>query len=193
MKNTGIYVIESPSGAVYVGQSRDISTRWKSHLRTPPSKHTIVHKSLKKYGVHSHKFKILLHLENTIDQCVLDCYEQQYIKLFKDNGFNVMNISPGGSAPMFGRKHTEESKAKMSVNNKGVNNPNYGKGCFGAKSGRARAVIQYDINGTYLREYVTITEAANTLNINRLSISNAVNNRAHTAGGFIWKYKTTTP
>jgi hypothetical protein len=192
MKNTGIYIIESPSGAVYIGQSRDISTRWKSHLRTPPSKHTIIHKSLNKYGAQAHKFKILLHLENAVDQCVLDCYEQKYIQLFKDNGFVVMNISPGGSAPMYGRKHTEAAKSKMSVSRSGVNNPNYGKGCFGAKSGRARAVIQYGLNGDYISEYSTITEASNTLNINRLSISNVVNHRAYTAGGFVWKYKSTT-
>lgn len=144
-----------------------------------------------KYGPDAHRFKILLHLDNGIDQSVLDCYEQKYIQLFKDNGIKVMNISIGGSAPMYGRKHTEAARAKMSVNNSGVNNPNYGKGCFGAKSGRARAVLQYSLTGDLIKEFVTVTDAATQLNINRLSISNNVNKRSYTAGGFIWKYKNT--
>lgn len=189
MKQSGIYAIESPSGAVYIGQSRDIQKRWKSHLRTPASKHTIVHKSLKKYGAEAHKFMILHFLDNEADQNILDSYEKEYIKLFKNNGFRVMNISMGGSAPMYGRKHTEEAKAKMSVNNLGANNPRYGKGCFGASSGRARPVLQYSKTGVLINEFVTITDASRQLNINRLSISNVVNKRAFTAGGFIWRYK----
>lgn len=189
MRRSGIYIIESPSGAVYIGQSRDIPKRWKSHLRTPASKHTIIHKSLKKYGAEAHKFTILHFLNNDVSQNILDCYEQEYIKLFKNNGYRLMNISPGGSAPMYGRKHTEESRAKMSTSRAGENNPNYGKGCFGADSGRARPVIQYSKDGTFINEFVTITDASRQLNINRLSISNVVNKRAFTAGGFIWRYK----
>lgn len=191
MNQTGIYIIESPIGSIYIGQSRDIKTRWKTHLRTPVSKHTIIHKSLKKYGAEAHKFSIAMHLNNEVDQSILDRYEQDYIKLFKDNGFKVMNISIGGSAPMYGRKHTEETKAKMSINNSGTNNPNYGKGCFGANSGRARPVMQFSKDGIFIKEFVTVTDASKQLNINRLSISNVVNKRAFTAGGFIWKYKTT--
>lgn len=187
--SVGIYSIQSPSGAIYIGQSRNVEKRWKSHKRTTPSRHTIVHKSFKKYGFDNHKFRIEQHFSDNVPQLLLDRYEMDYINHFRTNGFDVMNITDGGGAPMLNRKHSTCTIEKMRKNNSGERNPNYGKGCFGAINGRARKVIQLDLLKNVIREFDTITEAAAQLSINRLGISNVVTGRSKTAGGFIFKYK----
>ena len=53
-------------------------------------------------------------------------------------------------------------------------------------------VIQYDLNGKYIREYEGIRDAARKTGFSRSSISDCLNpKRKHkTAGGYKWKYKT---
>lgn len=53
------------------------------------------------------------------------------------------------------------------------------------------AIIQYDINGNFIKEWNSITEAAISLNINKGNIQKCCNNKYgyKTVGGFKWKYK----
>ena len=50
-------------------------------------------------------------------------------------------------------------------------------------------VIQYDLNGNYIKIHDSITEAANSLNCNFQNISKCCKEKANTAYGFIWKYE----
>lgn len=189
MSGRVIYCIESPIGAVYIGQTRDFNKRVAQYRSLNCVNQIKIYRSLKKYGFENHKFEKIHHFFHNERQELLDTYEKSYIKLFRENGFSVLNISNGGGAPMDGRKHSEATKAKMKGRLLGKLNPNYGKGCFGVKNGRRRAINQYDTNGNFIKEWDTITNASKELNINRLSISNVVNDRAKSAGGFVFKYK----
>lgn len=42
-----------------------------------------------------------------------DFWECEYIQNFRERGFDLTNIADGGGVPMRGKKHTEESKAKI--------------------------------------------------------------------------------
>ena len=55
---------------------------------------------------------------------------------------------------------------------------------------RSVSIIQYDINDNIIQEWPNAVKASEILNIKVASICNALKNRAKTAGGFIWKYKT---
>ena len=56
---TGIYKITSPSGKVYVGQSKNILSRWYKYSKMNCEKQTVLYRSLKKYGFENHSFDIL--------------------------------------------------------------------------------------------------------------------------------------
>ena len=53
-----------------------------------------------------------------------------------------------------------------------------------------KKVIQYDLDGSFIRVWDSITEASRTLNIQHPCISDCCRGKQKTAGGFIWKYAT---
>lgn len=73
--------------------------------------------------------------------------------------------------------------------NKDKGNKDFGK--YGRS--RSKPIIQYDINGTKITEFNSITEASKKLNINKKSIINCLKciKWYKTAGGYIFKYKET--
>ncbi len=50
-------------------------------------------------------------------------------------------------------------------------------------------VLQYDLNGNFIREWRSILEAETTLNIAHSKICAVCRGKCKTAGGFVWKYK----
>lgn len=52
-----------------------------------------------------------------------------------------------------------------------------------------KQIVQYDRSGNFIREWESIQQASNELNINRSDIGSVCNGRYKTAGGFIWKLK----
>lgn len=72
-------------------------------------------------------------------------------------------------------KHSEESKRKMSESKKGRPAKN------------RRKIIQKDKEGNIVKEWPSLTEAQNALNIK--GIGNVLTGRAKTAGGYVWEYK----
>lgn len=54
---------------------------------------------------------------------------------------------------------------------------------------RARGVIQYDLQGTPIKEWNCISEASEETKIERRNIIACCRERRHTAGKYKWKYK----
>ncbi len=52
-----------------------------------------------------------------------------------------------------------------------------------------KAVLQYDLNGNLIKEHYSMINASRQTKAQRSSIWKVCNNKAKTAGGFIWKYK----
>lgn len=50
-----------------------------------------------------------------------------------------------------------------------------------------KRVLQYDLDGNFIREWLSASEAQKTLKIN--NVSNVCNGKRKKAGGYIWKYK----
>ncbi len=115
VKRVGIYRMISPSGKVYIGQSRDITNR-KSRYKTLTCKNqSKLYASLKKYGYDAHNFEVLVWLDDDISQEKLSELESFVISIYKDSGAELLNLKDGGS---FG-KHPLESRLKNSLSHKG--------------------------------------------------------------------------
>ncbi len=52
-----------------------------------------------------------------------------------------------------------------------------------------KSIIQYDLEGNFIREWSSTREASKELNIRETSISQNLTNKQKTSGGYIWKYK----
>lgn len=52
-----------------------------------------------------------------------------------------------------------------------------------------KEIIQYDLNGNFIKEWKGVKEAARILNIKPPNLSATLNGRQKTCGGFIWKFK----
>lgn len=126
MKNSAIYIIKNNiTQDIYVGSTNDFKKRVKTHLRAllKNKHHSIfLQRAFNKYG--EKNFVFLLYLECEPDQRLE--LENRYIKELNP----AYNISKNAIAPMDGRKHTEETKQKMSKSSRrisGKNHHGYGK------------------------------------------------------------------
>jgi hypothetical protein len=54
---------------------------------------------------------------------------------------------------------------------------------------RSTPILQCDLEGTIIREWESISKAAQELNIDRVAISNVLKGRTITSGGYKWRYK----
>lgn len=102
---------------VYIGQTtKSLKERIRSHLKSSKrmSSKSIFHKAIRKYGIESFDWEILIECDNYID---LDLYELEAIVAYDaiENGYN---LTLGGSG-MHGYKHSNKTKIKISRSGKG--------------------------------------------------------------------------
>lgn len=110
----GIYKITSPSGRIYIGQSRCIRKRWISYksiecIKGQPK----LYRSFKKYGLQKHKFEV-------IEECEfedLNRLERHYQEIYNsvEKGLNCV-YQESEEKP---RILSEETKRRISEGNKG--------------------------------------------------------------------------
>lgn len=213
----GIYKIENPIGEVYIGQSLNIEKRWSYYRQRNCKNQSKIYKSLLDYGVENHKFFVELEVKaysgwpSSIR--IMDKYEQFFIEKYVKEGYSMLNLTSGGrdcklfeeTKELMRQRFTEELKNEYSEARKGEKNYFFGKhhdeetrkimsekgktNKLGAKNGRARAILQYDLNGNLIKEWETVSFASIELGISRLTISGALMRKSGYGKGFIWRYK----
>ena len=95
--------------------------------------------------------------------------------------------------------HKDENKANNAAENLEWCNKTYNEN-YGSKKEREiktktlnnrvnghKKIIQYDLDNNFLKEWNSLTEASNILNISIGNISSVINGKRHQAGGYIWK------
>lgn len=107
----GIYKIISPSGKIYIGQSKDIYNRWKCYHKPKKNVQTKLYNSFRKYGSKNHIFEIVQICEFS----ELNELEEKYVLEF-DSVKNGLNARYGGGAK---GKTTDETKEKLRLINTG--------------------------------------------------------------------------
>jgi group I intron endonuclease len=136
----GVYKITNViNGKVYIGQSINIKARWKDHvnsLNRKDSNSVLLQRAWNKYGEDNFSFEVL----ELCTEAMLDEIEIKYIELY-DACNHGYNIESGGNLnkhlsettkqkireARFGRRHSKETRQKMSQSKIGVNNNMYGK------------------------------------------------------------------
>lgn len=118
----------------------------------------------------------------------------------------------GENHPMYGKHHTEETKKKISEAKKGkplpkgrivsletrmklseINkgkhhspNTEFKKGCISPKR---KIVYQYNLNGEFICEHNSVSDAAESVNGSEAHISSCCRGKRKTHKGFVWKYE----
>lgn len=120
MIKSGIYAIQNLiNNKIYVGSAIRLSYRWKNHkieLRLKRHINIYLQSAWDKYWEHQFEFKVLEYIE---DISKLIEREQYWIDYYNSaNREFGYNISPTAGSCL-GVKHTEETKAKLSILRKG--------------------------------------------------------------------------
>lgn len=231
----GIYKITSPSGKIYIGQTTNFTKR-KNYYKNGAKPYQIrIYNSLQKYGYDAHSIVLIEEclVENLNER---ERYWQDFYDVIGENGLNCRltatsdksgylsdelknklseirkkTIISGEWREKFaydwtGKKHSEETKRKMSESAKGKKKttehiaklPQNQKGCKRPKASEAtkikqslnspksKIVYQYTINGMYIDEYRNVSEAQRCLGIK--NISSAALGKIPSSGGFKWSY-----
>lgn len=122
-----IYMTENlVNGKKYIGQKKSTKFLNERYLGSG----ALLAKAIEKYGKENFKVSLICECESKEELNEMEIY---YIKLYDaQNNPNFYNLAPGGESgvggPKFkGHKHTDESRRKISENNKGEKNAFYGK------------------------------------------------------------------
>jgi hypothetical protein len=143
-------------------------------------------------------------LHDNISSWELTCTIEIYlIHLYgrKDLGLGTLvNMTDGGEGLLnskhnLGKKHSNETKMKMSIKAKQrhpLSKEHMEKlklSRIGSVPTNRKKILQYDKSNNLIQEYLFIEDAAFCNKILGTSINNNLNGRSKSAGGYIWKYK----
>lgn len=117
----GIYKITSPTGRVYIGQSVNIKTRWKTYKRGEARNQIKLLRSFNKYGVNNHIFNIIECCSES-DLNERERYWQEYYDCV-EKGLNCKYTGYNDKSGSY----SDELKEVLSKGKLGKLNPNYGK------------------------------------------------------------------
>jgi group I intron endonuclease len=202
---SGIYKITSPTGRIYIGQSKDIEARWSSYRRGNFKNQPLLKASFLKHGVQAHRFEV-------VELCppeALGGRELFHGQRFGAIGRNGMNLKLGGEIQIT----SEATRFKMAESAKSVwksnrevfmeaylersKNPVYLQAMKAAASNReddfkniqSKAVVQFDIKGEQLKTFRSLREAARETGISAGNISAVCNGDYLTSGGFVFRFE----
>lgn len=183
--------IDNNPNKVYIGKSQDIIRRESFHRR--------------RFG-YQITFSIIDKI-NSLERSKWKPLECKWINHYKKLGYEVVNKNEGGNGVGF---HTEQTKDKLrkpkskewKQNMKGIRGPqpnmckpkNHGDKVSKALKGkpkpaRNKSILQYDLQDNFIKEWPSIKEAGNTLNIDRGALSATCSGKQLTAYGYKWKHK----
>jgi hypothetical protein len=179
-----IYIITNTlNNHRYIGMtSKSLSSRWSLHKADARrNKQYHLHRAIRKYGEENFKIE-LLEETNVISLQDLGNIEIEWIKKLNPEynmttggeGHTGISLS-GEKNGMFNRKHTQESKEKMSANRTGKGsrpgelNPRYGKlGTFSGKKHSEETKIKMRKPRTVPRKRVICEYCGKEVSINTL-------------------------
>ncbi len=202
----GIYICKCIiTNKVYIGQTyRTYKERWDAHKYQSKTFNDHFHRAIRKYGWDKFVFEVL---HDNIDTMWLDDWEIYYINLYNSfrDGYNSTN---GGSGTR-GVKCSEETKYKISIQQKGIPKSiesrlkmsiakkgkpytelqkiaNKESLKYKKHTSKAVGVSQFSKTNQFIKSYRTVKEAY--IETGACDISSCCKGKRKTSKGFIWKY-----
>lgn len=177
---TGIYKIENTvNGKVYIGQSKNIEERWKSHIRASKSKASVgynyyIHKAFRKYGIENFIFSVVEECEPS----ELNEREVYWIKIYESvNNEHGYNMTEGGDNTSY---HAQRPIYQIDIDTKEIVNKY--KSCFeaGRCIGKFQANIRHCCDKKYRYAYGFLWVYADEYDPNEIKKRNiSINLSAH--------------
>lgn len=203
-KRTYIYALTDNNGVRYIGKTDNIERRFKNHFYEAFDKNGICYYLPKSRWIRKRTDEISYKILETCDTSEWANKEKEWIKLYREGNTNLLNLSDGGhggSGPKseitrqklrlkaLGRKASEETKKKMSEIHKKIDIYWLNEHHDGKSNPRARAVLQYDLEDNFIKEWDTIKEAANFYNRSNITLCGHLSGKNKTFAGYKFKYK----
>lgn len=202
---SGIYQIRNIiNGNLYIGSAKDLVKRRYQHntgLYTNTHYNQHLQRAFNKYGKENFIFEILEYCEPNKETLLQ--IEQKYINLL-DPKYNMLKIA--GSA--LGYKHSEETKKNTSIRMRNrVISDETRKRMSVSQTGKKLSQVTINKQVIYrikpvlqinkktleiLNEYPSIKAAMLNTGVDRASITKCFQGKLKSAGGFLWKLKSTT-
>lgn len=200
----------------YIGQTvHDCETRWSHHL-AKSSNCRYLKSALKKHGIDNFDFKIVcITFDSSLDDIEID-YIKKYDCLVP-NGYNLRLGGNSGrhhadtkkkisdtlktiyrngttihSKPQLGIPHNEITKKKISETLKGrkISQASIDKKVMTDILKRNRKIIQLDIHGNRLNEFITCKEAGEYVGGSTSGVCSCCLGKTKIHKGYIWKYES---
>lgn len=184
----------------YVGQTQQtIEERFRKHKSSNSCPK--LYNALKKYGESNFKIftlKVIAANKYSVLAEQLDEWEKFYIKYYNsvENGYNltyggqnklkqlseetkkkISEAQKGEKGNMWGKHHSDETKEKISKKVSETRIKKYGK-----------PVIQLSLDGTFIKEWNSIKEAAASFDSKRSHIADVCNGVRNSCFGYKWKW-----
>ena len=200
MENYTIYKHTSPSGKVYIGQTKqDVKKRWSNGYGYATSPH--FNRAIKKYGWNNIQHKIIA---EGLTKKEANWLEQYLISYYHSNegryGYNITRGGDGSNGRIItkeerarlseahkGYKASEENKQKMREAHKkfyAANPEAYKK----RQSWRKIAVDMLDMDGNYIKTFKSAKEAAQEIGSSSSHITKCCKGKKGSCHNYKWRY-----
>jgi hypothetical protein len=184
---SGIYKWVSPTNRIYVGQSKNLKQREEWYRGGGVSRTTMtkLKRSFNKHGVNNHKFEIIEYCD-ILELNNKEIYWGLYYNVLSSKG---LNCKLGNQNCLF----SKETKQKMREAKLGKKqSPEHLAKRVKAHTGTTRnnhPILQYDLQGNFIKEWDSISQAGNSLNNNGEQIRLVLKRGDNTIYGYKWFYK----
>jgi hypothetical protein len=183
---SGIYKWTSPTNKIYVGQSKNLEQREKWYRSGSINKTTMtkLKRSFIKHGIDNHIFEIIEYCSiNKLNE--KEIYWGKYYNTLEEG----LNCKLGEQNCIF----SEETKNKMREAKLGIKqSPEHLSKRVKSHTGTTRnnhPILQYDLNGNFIKEWNSIRTAGKSLNNNGEQIRLTLRKGNNIIHGYKWVYK----
>lgn len=165
-KKTFIYALRDPrtKEVFYVGKADAPKKRLFNHLHTAKGFYDIPPLYVLLKQLIDEQLKPDLLILDEVENSKWEDKEKEYIEFYKNRGDELLNKTVGGKG------FSEDMKRRSAETN-------------------SKPILQYDLQGSFIREWQSIRFAARELKCAKSTIYASLNTKQKTAQSFYWRYK----